>query len=57
MARLLDQIPREMVLIGIQPACIEMDTELTPAVARQLGAMKASVLAELAALGIAALPL
>ena len=55
-ARLLGHVPREMVLIGVQPGSIEMDTELTPEVAAQLQAMQAAVLKELQLLGIAPLP-
>ena len=55
-ARLLGHAPGEMVLIGVQPGSIEMDTELTPEVAAQLAAMQAAVLKELAAIGISALP-
>jgi hydrogenase maturation protease len=55
-ARLMGQVPGEMVLIGVQPGCIEMDTELTPEVQAQLETMKTGVLLELAALGIRPLP-
>ncbi len=55
-ARLMGHEPGEMVLIGVQPGSIEMDTELTPAVAEQLEAMQAAVLKELEAIGIIALP-
>ena len=51
-ARLLGHIPREMVLIGVQPGSIEMSTELTPAVEAQVEAMKAAVLRELEACGV-----
>ena len=45
-ARLMGQLPEEIVLIGVQPACLEMDTELTPAVAAALPTLLAMVLAE-----------
>ena len=51
-ARLLGHAPGEMVLIGVQPGSIEMDTELTPEVAEQVIAMKAAVLKELEEIGI-----
>lgn len=35
-ARLMECLPQEVVLIGMQPACLEMDTELTPDVVRRL---------------------
>lgn len=47
-ARLMGQLPDEIVLIGVQPACLEMDTELTPAVAGALPTLFAMVQAELA---------
>lgn len=47
-ARLMGQLPGEIVLIGVQPACLEMDTELTPAVAAALPTLLAMVQAELA---------
>jgi hydrogenase maturation protease len=51
-ARLLGHAPGEMVLIGVQPGSIEMSLELTPEVALQVPAMKASVLRELEHIGI-----
>lgn len=47
-ARLMGQLPDEIVLIGVQPACLEMDTELTPLVAAALPTLLAMVQAELA---------
>lgn len=47
-ARLMGQLPEEIVLIGVQPACLEMDTELTPLVAAALPTLLAMVQAELA---------
>lgn len=35
-ARLMDCLPPEVVLVGVQPGCLELGTELTPAVAAQL---------------------
>lgn len=45
-ARLMGHLPDEIVLIGVQPACLEMDTELTPAVAAALPTLLTMVLAE-----------
>lgn len=47
-ARLMGQLPDEIVLIGVQPACLEMDTELTPPVAAALPILVAMVQTELA---------
>lgn len=55
-ARLLGHLPPEMVLIGVQPGSIEMDTELTPAVEAQLDALIEDVLNELKRWGISAIP-
>jgi hydrogenase maturation protease len=35
-ARLMDQLPSELILIGVQPAIIEMDTKLSPVVESRL---------------------
>lgn len=35
-ARLMDIVPAEVILIGVQPAIIEMDTALSPAVESRL---------------------
>jgi hydrogenase maturation protease len=35
-ARLMNQLPSEVILIGVQPAIIEMDTELSPVVESRL---------------------
>lgn len=50
---LMGNAPREMVLIGVQPGSIEMDTELTPEVGAQMDAIIDLVLNELAEWGIA----
>jgi hydrogenase maturation protease len=52
-ARLMGHAPAEMVLIGVQPGCIEVGTELTAEVASQVEAMTQAVLGELARIGIA----
>ena len=49
---LIGHAPQEMVLIGVQPDCIEMGTELTPVVEEQVDVMLAAVLRELKAWGI-----
>ncbi len=51
-ARLLGHFPREMVLIGVQPESIEMDTELTPKIEAQVEILIDNVLKELERLGI-----
>lgn len=56
-ARLMGHSPKEMVLLGIQPACIEMDVELTPAVSAKLGELHQMVLDELGAFGYPGVPL
>lgn len=56
-ARLLGHFPREMVLIGVQPASIDMDTELTPAVEAKVDVLIGMVLKELNNFGIKPLPI
>jgi len=56
-AELLGHKPREMVLIGVQPASIEMDTELTAVVAAKVDVLINNVLEELNNFGIKPLPL
>ena len=51
-ARLLGHSPAEMVLIGVQPGSIEMDTELTPEVAAVLQVLVDNVLNELVNIGV-----
>jgi hydrogenase maturation protease len=51
-ARLLGHSPGEMVLIGVQPGSIEMDTELTPEVGAMLQVLVDKVLDELGTIGI-----
>lgn len=51
-SELMGHSPREMVLVGVQPGSIEMDTELTPEVEAQLDSMLAAVLAELQSWGV-----
>jgi hydrogenase maturation protease len=46
------QLPAEMVLIGIQPECIELDTELTSTVAAQLDNLLNHVVEELEGWGV-----
>lgn len=53
-AELMGHKPGEMVLIGVQPASIEMDTELTPAVEATLETLVNEVTVQLAAWGQAA---
>jgi hydrogenase maturation protease len=49
--RLLDRVPESITLIGLTPASIELQTELSPAVAGALPALVAAVAAELRTLG------
>lgn len=46
-ASLMGQLPDEIVLIGVQPACLDMDTELTPSVTAALPTLITMVKAEL----------
>jgi hydrogenase maturation protease len=56
-AELMGHKPREMVLIGVQPASIDMDTELTAIVASKVDILINNVLEELNNFGIKPLPL
>jgi len=51
-AQLLGQSPAEMVLVGVQPGSIEMDTELTPEVEAVLDVLIDNVLEEIRNIGI-----
>jgi hydrogenase maturation protease len=51
-AQLLGQSPAEMVLVGVQPGSIEMDTELTPEVEAVLNTLIDNVLAEIRNIGM-----
>ena len=51
-ARLLGHAPHEMLLVGVQPGCIEMGIGLTPPVEEQVGGMLDAVLKQLNAWGI-----
>jgi hydrogenase maturation protease len=46
-ARLMGHLPDEIILIGVQPACLQMDTELTPSVAAALPRLVAMVKTEI----------
>lgn len=46
-ARLMGQLPEEIILIGVQPSSLEMDTELTPCVAACLDELVSRVRREL----------
>jgi hydrogenase maturation protease len=52
-AELLGHSPGEMVLIGVQPGSIEMDTELTPEVEAVLQLLTDNVLDEIKKIGLA----
>lgn len=49
-ARLMDCLPQEIVLIGVQPESLEMDTELSPVVAACLSELVGMVRREIAAM-------
>lgn len=51
-ARLLGRSPAEVVLLGVQPASLEVGLELSPAVAAQMEFLVRTVLAELQRWGI-----
>lgn len=51
-SELMGHVPKEMVLIGVQPGSIEMEVGLTEDVAVQLDTLVSNVLAELANWGI-----
>jgi hydrogenase maturation protease len=51
-AELLGHCPKEMVLIGVQPGSIEMDTELTPEVEVKIEILITTILTELVKHGI-----
>jgi hydrogenase maturation protease len=54
---LLERLPQEVVLIGIQPESMDLDLELTPSVQASLSVVRHTVLAELAQKGIVPTPL
>jgi len=56
-ARLIGHYPRTMVLIGVQPGSIEMDTELTPEIEAKVDVLIGNVLKELEGLGVIPMPL
>ena len=49
---LMDRLPKETVVLGVQPVSLELGTELTPTIAAKLPELTAMALAELAAHGI-----
>ena len=56
-AELLGHSPREMVLIGVQPGSIEMDTELTPEVEAKVDELARMILDELDTWGVKPVPI
>lgn len=46
-ARLMGQLPEEIILIGVQPACLEMGTELSAEVEEVLPVLEVMVLKEI----------
>ncbi len=55
-SELTGHLPKEMVLIGVQPGSIEMEIGLTADVEAQFNALVSGVLAELAQWGVTATP-
>ena len=55
-AKLRDLYPREVVVLGVQPATTEVGLELSPPVAAQVDLLVENILAELARWGIEAHP-
>ena len=55
-SQLMGHSPRQMVLLGVQPGSIEMDTELTPEVEASLELLESKVLNEMKSWGIDAVP-
>lgn len=55
-SQLMGHSPREMVLIGVQPGSIEMDTELTPDVEVAVEVLMSNVLNELVLWGVSISP-
>jgi hydrogenase maturation protease len=55
-SQLMGHSPRQMVLIGVQPGSIEMDTELTPEVEAVVDVLMSKVLNELRLWDIGPLP-
>lgn len=51
-AELIGHRPGEMVLVGVQPGSVDMDTELTPAVAARIDELASMVLKELESWGV-----
>jgi hydrogenase maturation protease len=47
------ELPRDLVLIGVEPASLELGLELTPAIAARVPEMVAIAAAELIARGVA----
>ncbi len=55
-ARLQGNAPEEMVLLGVQPACIEMGLELSPPVASRVAELEEQVIRQLDEWGAEAMP-
>jgi hydrogenase maturation protease len=51
LARLRDHFPRRLAAIGVEPAAVELNTELSPAVRASLAAMVTAAVDQLAAWG------
>jgi hydrogenase maturation protease len=57
LAQLRGTLPKELVALGLQPARMEMSTELSPEVALQLGALVDAAARQLEAWGVRLFPL
>jgi hydrogenase maturation protease len=55
-AELQGHVPQELVVWGVQPECIEMGTELTPAIEAALPGVVEKIIAELEAWGVEVTP-
>lgn len=51
-ARLVDMMPKQVILLGIEPKSIDTGLELTPEIGAQIGRMADLVAEEITALGI-----
>ncbi len=56
-ASLQGWVPQEVVMWGVQPACLDLGLELSPQVAAQMDALVARVLEELRHWGVETMPL
>ncbi len=55
-ARLTDSLPKKIVLLGIEPKCIDTGLELTDEIAANIGRLSGMIADELTALGLSVTP-